>query len=84
MLVSSQRQTYFCFSIPLEETLDGQLKYSQCLIYENNTNEKIPCPNGWVYDTDITHSVVSEVSFNLLTNDRQVNCFLSLAKNSFG
>ncbi|CAH0546488.1 unnamed protein product [Brassicogethes aeneus] len=60
-------------SIPIEKTLDGQERYSQCFMYDLNYNKsmfsgslkdttaKIPCKNGWVYDTDSnTQTVVME------------------------
>ncbi|KAG5894385.1 hypothetical protein JTB14_015662 [Gonioctena quinquepunctata] len=46
-------------SIPFEPSANGQKRYSQCLIYDNESRE-ISCPNGWIYDDDITNSVVSE------------------------
>lgn len=51
----------FYSSIPFEETIDGKMKYSQCLMFENNTKDVVPCANGWIYENDISHSIVSEV-----------------------
>ncbi|KAJ8969705.1 hypothetical protein NQ314_001619 [Rhamnusium bicolor] len=58
-------------SIPTETTFDGQLKFSQCFMYDfNYTNTSnisstnvdiVPCKNGWFYDIDNDgNSVVSE------------------------
>nr|XP_023030415.1 carcinine transporter [Leptinotarsa decemlineata] len=46
-------------SIPLELYADGQTGLSQCSIY-NNDSKIVPCQNGWVYDGDISNSVVSQ------------------------
>ncbi|KAJ8912957.1 hypothetical protein NQ315_000012 [Exocentrus adspersus] len=63
-------------SIPLEKSLDGQLRFSNCYMYDFNytdeTNdirqeaEIIPCKFGWIFDIDdISKSVVTEFYYHL-------------------
>lgn len=75
-MLSSCYTTGVHSSIPLETNLEGQVRYSQCYMYDINytdvptvysakTNESpvIPCNNGWVYDTNKnTKTIVMEVS----------------------